>query len=347
MKPKILQLAAAAAMAVAVAATAGFAQPIQTLDAGNGLLLHQAKPRAWVREPSGEVVDLALPPGTVLRRLESLAGGWIAAGEIEAPGMIDLFLMRSDGDRLDRFPAPPNAANDPLRGGPMPLVEDGRLAGLAWLAGAGVRQMAVYASQWSGLDWSQPELVSTVGPGTQIAIDGAVLADGSWLLVWSAYDGSDDEIRWSRRVAGRWSEPTRLHEPNEVPDITPALVVTGRGALAAWNWFDGRTYRVRLARFEDGNWLELGFDSPPGAVHPELTRDEAGVLLLYRTVVPPTWTVHELDERGTAISTGVVYEEMALQPGVAGREGSNAVLEWPVARVVVPLGAETPWQADR
>ena len=177
----------------------------------------------------------------------------------------------------------------------MPLVEHGRLVGLAWLAGAGVRETAVWASAWSGLDWSQPELVSPVGPGTQIAIDGAVLADGSWLLVWSAYDGNDDEILWSRRVAGRWSVPAVVHEPNETPDITPAVVATGRGALATWNWWDGGTYRVRLARFEDRGWRELEFSSPAGAVDPGLTAEGDGALLLYRTVVPSTWMLQELD----------------------------------------------------
>ena len=228
----------------------------------------------------------------------------------------------------------------------MPLVERGRLVGLAWLAGAGVRETAVWASAWSGLDWSQPELVSPVGAGTQIAIDGAVLADGSWLLVWSAYDGNDDEILWSRRVGGRWSEPAVLHEPNEVPDITPALVATGRGALAAWNWFDGKTYRVRMAGFEDGGWRELGLADPAGGVSPGLTAHQDGLLLLYRTAVPPTWTLIHLDERGAILRTAVVEKETTSRPGLAPEDGLAAVLEWPGEQIVAPLRVGVEWRAE-
>ncbi|MFQ5350702.1 MAG: hypothetical protein ACE5EG_09695, partial [Thermoanaerobaculia bacterium] len=271
---------------------------------------------------------------------------WIAAGEIDAPGIADLYLLRGDTASRASFPAPPNADGDPYRAGPMPLVERGRLVGLAWLAGAGVRQTAVYAAQWSGLDWSQRELVSPVGAGTQIAIDGVVLADGSWLLVWSAYDGDDDEILWSRRVDGRWTEPAVLHEPNETPDITPAIVATGRGALAAWNWFDGRTYRVRLAGFEDGAWRELGLAAPAGSVRPDLTPHSGGAFLLYRTVDPATWTVHELDGRGTTLRTAAVGEENTLRPGLVPRDSSAPVFEWPGRQPVSPLRFEPDWQIE-
>ncbi len=346
MRSKIRQLAAAAAIALAFGAPGAVAQPMWTLDAGDGLFLHQVGGRASVREPSGQVVELALPPGTSLRRLETLNGGWIVAGEIDAPGVTDLFLLRSDAGALVPFPAPPNDADHPLRAGPMPLVENGRLAGLAWLAGSGVRETAVYASQWSGLDWSQPELVSPMGPGTQIAIDGAVLADGSWLLVWSAYDGKDDEILWSRRVGGRWTEPAVLHEPNETPDITPAILATGRGALAAWNWFDGKAYRVRLAAFEDGSWRELDLAASPRGVSPGLTSQDDGALLLYRTAIPPTWTLRQLDERGTTLSTAVVEQETPVRPGLVPLDGPTAWLEWSGERATSPLRIEVEWQVE-
>ena len=346
MKLKNRQLVAGATIVLALSATGAVAQSLRTLDAGGGLYLNQVGDRAAVREPSGLVTELSLPPGTALRRLESLTGGWIAAGEIDAPGVTELFLMRSDAGSRSPFPAPANIAEDPLRAGPMPLIERGELVGVAWLAGSAVRQTAVYAALWSGLDWSQPELVSPVGPGTQIAIDGAVLADGSWLLVWSAYDGNDDEILWSRRVGESWSAPAVLHAPNETPDITPALVATGRGALAAWNWFDGETYRVRLAGFEDGNWRELSFDSPAGSVSPDLTLRADGALLLYRTVVPSTWTVHELDQRGTVLRTAVALHETTLQPGLAPNASSSPGFEWPGERLAGPRRVEAEWQTQ-
>ena len=345
MRFKTRQLVAWAVIALGVGAVGASAQSARTLDAGGGLYLNQVGDRVAVREPPGQVTELSLPPSTVLRRLEPLTGGWIAAGEINVPGLTDLYLVRSEAGDKRSFPAPVNTIEEPLRAGPMPLVERGRLVGLAWLAGAGVRETAVWASAWSGLDWSQPELVSPVGAGTQIAIDGAVLADGSWLVVWSGYDGSDDEILWSRRVAGRWSAPAVLHEPNEFPDITPALVATGRGALAAWNSWDGATYRVRLAAFEDGRWRALEFRGPPGAVSPGLTAEGEGALLLYRTVAPPTWTLHELDGRGATLRTAVVEEETAFQPGLAPG-GAVAGLEWPGEQLAIPLRVDAVWRVE-
>lgn len=352
MKVTIRQLMAWAALAVA--APAAFGQLAQTLDAGGGLYATQIAGRALLRQPSGRVGELELPPGTVLRRLDALDGGWLASGEISAPGVVDLLLLRAEAGATASVPAPPNTAGEPLRAGPAPLVENGRLAGLAWLEGAGVRRTAVWAASWSGLDWSQPELVSPVGPGTQIALAGAVLADGSWLLVWSAYDGNDGEILWSRRVGGAWSEPALVHPPNDFPDVTPALVPTGRGALVAWNGYDGTRYRVRLAAFEDGGWRELEAGGPAGAVRPDLVPREGGAALLFRTVVPSGWTLVELDERGTPLRRAAVETETILRPGLAppadaagdlGR-GLDWGFEWPGETLAEPRRVEVEWQTE-
>jgi hypothetical protein len=346
MKVKTRQLVAWAVLVLAVGSSGAAAQSARTLDAGGGLYLHQIGGRALLREPSGQVTELPLPPGTALHRLERLDKGWMAAGELDTTGRTDLYLLRSEEGNRSSFPVPPNVSGDPLRSGPMPLVERGRLVGLAWLSGVGVRQTAVYASQWSGLDWSQPELVSPIGPGTQIALDGAVLADGSWLLVWSGYDGNDDEVLWSRRVGDEWSVPTALHEPNDTPDITPSLVGTGRGALAAWNWFDGATYRVKLAAFEDGSWRELEFLGPAGSVRPSLTPAGDGALLLYRTVVPSAWALHELDGSGEPLRKAVVERETTLRPGLAAAGGPTPGLEWPGAPIATSRRVEAEWQPE-
>lgn len=335
--------------ALAVAAPAAFGQLANTLDAGGGLYATQIAGRALLREPSGRFGELDMPPGTVLRRLDALDGGWLAAGEISAPGVTDLLLLRAEAAATAPLPAPPNTADEPLRAGPAPLIEGGRLAGLAWLEGPGVRRTAVWAASWSGHDWSRPELVSPAGPGTQIALAGAVLADGSWLLVWSAYDGEDDEIRWSRRVDGAWSEPALVHPPNGFPDITPALVATGRGALVAWSGYDGATYRVRLAAFESGGWRQIELAGAAGAVRPGLVPGEGGALLLFRTVVPSGWTLVELDERGTALRRATVATETTLRPGLAPAEelaeGDGWRFEWPGRVVAEPRRVAAEWQA--
>lgn len=326
-------------------ATGGLGQATRTIDAGSGLYAQQVFGRALIREPAGEVSELSLPPGTSLRRLESLETGWIAAGIVESPGTSDLFLLHNEKGLRRPFPTPQNQAGDPLRSDPVPLVENGQLVGLAWLAGLGVRETAVYASLWSGVDWAPAQLVSPPGPGTQIALAGTVLADGSWLLVWSAWDGNDDEIVWSRREEGSWSAPLPLHPANDRPDIVPTVVATGRGALAAWSSSDGATYRVRLAGFENGEWRELELRGSAGSVRPGLTATGDGALLLFRSVVPPSWTLYALDQRGVPLGRAVFEVETAFRPGLVPRAGTAPALEWPGAEVETPVRMEAEWRS--
>ena len=180
--------------------------------------------------PGGERVELALPAGAALSAVEPLAEGWIAAATRPAGAGRRLALLAAlpGAPRAPLAPveiaAPPAAGR--LQAEPLPLVEDGRLAGLVWLEGDEARRFAVRSARWDGAAWTPPRTVSAAGPGSQLALAAARLADGSWLLAWSAFDGHDDEIVWSRERNGVWSKPRRVDADNGVPDITPALTLT-------------------------------------------------------------------------------------------------------------------------
>lgn len=336
--------AAALVALLATGVTTAAAQELLTLNASGGLYVQQVYGRALIRDATG-VSELSLPPGASVRSLEALEGGWMVAGEVDGPGTTDLFLVRSENGERRSFPVPPNAPRQLLRLDPAPLVQGGQLVGLAWIAGARLRESAVFASLWSGVDWSPPEQVSPAGSGTQIGLTGAVLADGSWLLAWSAHDGGDDEIVWSLRGDRGWSEPRLLHPPNDNPDIVPRVVATGPGALAAWSSSDGATYRVRLAGFKEGAWQELDFVGPPASLRPALTAYGEGVLLLYRTVVPSTWTLLELDGRGAPLRRMVLDRETTFRPALVPREGLPPAFEWPGTEIPVPMRLEAEWQS--
>ncbi len=326
-------------------ATAVQAQYFHTADAGGGLYVQQMMGRALLREPSGEVTELAIPTGTLLRRIQPLAEGWLLSGEVDLEEGRELFLLRGGlGEEPKRFPVPENSAGDPMRINPVPLVREGQLIGIGWIAGARIREGAVYASLWSGTDWSQPEQVSGIGPGTQIGLSGVVLADGSWLLSWSAYDGDDDEIFWSRRVTDRWSPPRPLHARNEEPDVKPELIATGVGALAAWGASDGTTYRVKLAAFDGRRWRTLPFDTPAGTVNPTFTPHGTGVRLLYRRVVESSWVLFELDERGAPLRRLVLDTESTFAPAVVPDESGVLGFEWPGADLQTPDRMDIEWQ---
>ncbi len=146
-----------------------------------------------------------------------------------------------------------------------------------------------------------------------------VLDDGSWMVVWTAFDGSDDETMWSR-FDGRWSPPRRLHEDNPYPDTTPTIVAVDGGAIVAWSAFDGADYRIRLARFDGRAWIDVDHRSGKGGVDPLLQHDHRGARLSYSTVVPDRWHAVELDQRGSERRRASTAQRSASRPAIEWRE---------------------------
>ncbi|HXT50156.1 MAG TPA: hypothetical protein VN811_03885, partial [Thermoanaerobaculia bacterium] len=188
-----------------------------------------------------------LPLGTSVDAFATTRGGWLAVGSKIVTGGRELVLWSGGdgkGDGLTpplplTLPAPPGRVGA-VRAFPVPLLRDGELVGLAWLEGEAADRFAVRAAAWDGGEWSEPQSVAPPGPGSQLALTGTVLADGSWLLAWSAFDGEDDEVVWSlRRGNGRWSAPAPVAAGNAVPDVTPTVRADGDGALLAWTRYDG------------------------------------------------------------------------------------------------------------
>jgi hypothetical protein len=322
-------------MVVALASTAAAAGAAE-----RPRVLRAAAPGV-IELPSGERIDLALPAGAALAGVEPLAGGWIAAGTRPA----------GDGRRIVLLAALPGAASGPvplpaprpagrLQGEPLPLVEDGRLAGLVWLEGDEAQRLAVRFARWNGAAWGKPRTISAAGPGSQLALAAARLADGSWLLAWSAFDGHDDEILWSRFDGRAWGRPARVAPDDEVPDITPAVTAMGDGALLAWSRFDGDGYETVAARFSPAGERGGRF-SPPRAVAPsgsafpsfEPAVDATpgdGALLLTRTAAPRGWSVTEIDASGAArrraaIAGGAAAGPASERPVVLGDAGGVAL----------------------
>ena len=199
---------------------------------------------------SGAEMQVALPPGAFIRDLEPTAKGWVAAGRLPAGEGTDLLILEGGPDGTELLPVP-RRGSERFRGQPVLFLEGRELVGLAWAAGDGSQELEIWAAGWQEGEWGLPEQVAARGPGSQVAPAGAVLEDGSWLLVWTAFDGQDAEIVGSRRVDGRWTEAEPIHPGNEVPDLKPELVALDDGALAAWSWFDGRDYRLKFARWQE------------------------------------------------------------------------------------------------
>jgi len=247
-----------------------------------------------------------------------------------------IVLWTGEGSPAVTLPAPPAVSN--LRREPLPLVEDGRLAGLVWLEGDAARALAVRYARWNGAAWEAPQTVAAPGPGSQLALSAARLKDGSWLLAWSAFDGHDDEIVWSRQAAdGSWSVPQRVAADNDVPDITPALTATADGsALLAWSRFDPETggYQVVTSRFQARGWAAPRVAAAAsGSLFPSFEAAESGAwLLLYQTALPRGWAAVEIDGAGRTGRTAAIRmgTEAARRerPEVAA-DRSGVTFRWP------------------
>jgi len=291
-----------------------------------GLVLHAVADHARLEMPGGRSLRLELPPRAEVSALADLGRSWMAVGSAEGEdGRRTLFLLSADG----AVPAPAGQ-EAPQRRGAVFFVEDGTLQGMAWLEGNDDRSLAVRAAEWSGHAWKAVEPVSQPGPGSQIALAGAVLADGSWLLAWSAYDGEDHEIVWARRTAQGWSPARPVSRGNAVPDITPALTAAGSGALLAWSRYDGESYRLQLARFEAGSWKDERPVAPSGSFHPSFQ----GPYLVYQTALPSSWSVLELAPSGKVLRRSAALSALTERP-VLSEDGLR--LRWLGAKWESPL----------
>lgn len=283
-------------------------------------------------EVGGRRLALPLPADAAVDRVATAAGRWAVAGHRQGDDGAELVVAMGEGGGA-RPLAPPIVAGAELVLSANPLLSADGLVALAWLEGDRPGDLAVRVARRAGERWLPTETVSPAGPGSQMALSGAVLADGSLLLVWAAFDGGDDEILWSRFAGDAWSAPRALADDNRVPDVTPRVIAWGDGALAAWSRFAEGAYQIELARFDGADWEAARTVSDRGAGAPALVAASDGTspLLVYRRAEPSSWVIAELDDTAAVTARAAV-------PAVAGeasdapprvlRDGDGVVASW-------------------
>jgi len=322
----VRSLVALALLASATAATAApSASPVSLISGVQSLR---------VAATSGAELEVPLDAGVRFRAVKAAEGGCIAAG---VRGESALLLIHAD--LLGNASSPtsltwgePQRLVTPTPGGhyvsePTPLVEDGTLLGMLWLAGDGPRSTSVLFAEFLGDHWGPTEVVSPPGKGSQIALAATPLGDGSFLALWSAYDGSDDEIVWSRYEDRTWSAPRPVAADNWVPDITPAVTVLGGRPVAVWSRYDDGGYRLVMSRLDDGTWSAPERFAALGSLFPRFDRSEDGTLLIFRDARSGIWTVLKLDENLRTTARASIETGGSAEPAVlnAGPEGLDVV----------------------
>lgn len=319
------------AFAMPVADSRGEVAPLQARYRHRALVVLSEGSESLIQLDQDSRLILPGSPERSYRDLVALPSGWLLAGEIAGDsGMTEIFLLHGDDDRWARHPIPSGRLSSRSR--PRILANGDRLSGLVWLEGSGSGSLGVRSARWSADGWSEPAWVSKPGSGSQLALTASALADGSWLAVWSYFDGKDDEIVFSRLDSDLWSRPQRVSTDNDIPDITPTLAPTARGAVLAWSRYDGNDYRLRVARFEDGEWREEAWLGGAGSVFPGFVFDSAdpnaGSSLLFRTVSDRTWSLVAFDAHGKVSSLSELVTAERSRPVVQLSPTGMEELEW-------------------
>lgn len=95
--------------------------------------------------------------------------------------------------------------------------------------------------------WSEAELLSKLGDeniGASIVVD----PSGRLHLFWAANETDFSDIAHMTYAKGQWSEPSTIHEPNDVPDIKPTASLSLNGNIVvSWSSYS----------FDAGQYVEL------------------------------------------------------------------------------------------
>jgi hypothetical protein len=305
---------------------------------------------------SGAIVDPGLPADAALESVAGSDASWIALGSRPHGDRRELFVLLGQGAAGPRRFLPALPASAPVQEHAIALLAGARFAGLAWLEGRDERSLGVKSASFKNGQWSAPRTISPPGPGSQLALAAARLGDGSYVLAWSAFDGEDDEILWSRgRPGGAWTPPHPVAPGNRVPDITPALVSTGSGALLSWASFDGNDYRVMTAAFaaEGGSrWSAPRTVGPKGSGFPTLEKTVDGICLLAKTAAPRGWEAIETDAAGkplrrAAISTAdSPAADRADRPRLLTTPAGALLFRWPADGKSAPRDLSARWRQE-
>ncbi len=144
-----------------------------------------------------------------------------------------------------------------------------------------------------GVECSAPVRL-TEDPGVDKTPAVAALPDGSLVLVWQGWRGTESGIYFRRRNNGEWEEPLRLSDEG-ANDWNPAVATAPDGSPAiAWSRWQKGSYDVCLRVWAGGQWgpVQLVAAAEPFEAHPSLAFDRHGTLWIAYEEGRTDWGMH-------------------------------------------------------
>ncbi|MEJ2086445.1 MAG: hypothetical protein P8Y44_12335, partial [Acidobacteriota bacterium] len=271
----------------------------------SGAILRSWPGNAYLDRADGYSTARPLRRHATLTTLTEVSPGWIAAGVSQNGRHGDLVLISIEGAKATRL-SPPEGQDSFFRLRPTILSSESTLHGLSWLEGPDIRSLTVHLARRGPEGWSDTVAVPRRSGRGQTGLTAVDLADGASLLVWAEFDGTDDDLFFSRLEGDSLSPPRRIVANNAVPDITPSLVSMGGEILLAWSQLESGDYRIKISHFDGETWSSPRTFGPPGAQRPDLRRTGESLSLVYRQAWPRSWIVAELGTDGRSLrSAGV------------------------------------------
>lgn len=303
----------------------------QPVESRSHLSLESVRGRARIERQGGATQRINLRSDELLTTIAETRGGWTAAGVREEESSTGLIVIERSGQGTQRL-APPALQRHPWQIRPALAVRGDELAGMAWLEGPDLSSLSVRTAARAEGTWRDVTIVAPPARGSQTGLVLIVMDDGNWLLVWSAFDGKDDEILWSTGQQDGWSVPRRLGKNNSVPDIMPALVSTPDGALLTWSRLIDGQYQLMMSKFEAGGFSQPRVFGPPGSLEPGFVVLDGRLLLLYRHAWPQGWAITELSTDGRMQRLAVLSDGTPSRPILVRSSGENVELRWAGSR---------------
>ncbi len=128
---------------------------------------------------------------------------------------------------------------------------DDNILGVAWIEGETLRKTRIVVSRLVDGVLLAPRVISDIGPGSQTGLKAA--SNKETILVWSRFDGKDDEIffSYSSDTLSDWTHPIPITN-NDTPDVLPFVISCKKGFTVLWNSFIDNGYYPMLAKIENG-----------------------------------------------------------------------------------------------